>query len=333
MAAVGNSYLDLIDYYRRIEGGEMFAEVIDMLAEINPILDEAVVLEANNGTNHLTTTRTGIPSGTWRKLYQGVQPSKSTTKQVQDTTGWLEAYSEVDKKLVELAGANGSKLRLDEAEAFVEGMSNQMATALFYSDDAANPEQFMGLAPRFNSTTAENGGQIVLGGGTGSDNTSIWFVVWSPKTCHLIYPQGTKAGIQRQDLGQATKELSDGSMYEVMREHFQWDVGMSVRDWRYVSRVANIDLSEIATNGQSGGVDIDSYMIDAYYKLRQRRVRNGRAAIYCNTEVKTALHKLAQDKGNVNLTLDNFEGKEIVNFLGIPIRECDAIINTEDLVA
>lgn len=333
MATIGNTYLQLADMYRKMEKGGQIAEVIDMLAEINPIMDDAIAIQCNDGTTHMTTVRTGLPTGTWRKLYQGVQPSKSTTRQITDTTGWLEAYSEVDAKLVSLAGANGAAMRLDEAESFIEGMSNQMATALFYSDTASTPEQFMGLAPRFDDTTAENGGQIVLGGGTGADNTSVWFIVWSNKTTHLLYPNGSMAGVQRKDLGEQTKENSDGSMYQVFREHFKWDIGLSVRDWRYVSRVCNLDVSEINTNGQSGAKNIDQYMIDAYYKLRQRRVRNGKAAIYCNTTIVTALHKLAQSQGNVNLTLDDFEGKEIVKFLGIPIRECDAILNTEALVS
>lgn len=333
MATVGNTYLQLADLFRRQDNMGQIVEIIEMLEEINPILEDAMTIECNDGASHLTTTRTGLPQGTWRKLYQGVQPTKSTTRQVRDATGWLEAYSEVDAKLIELAGKGGAALRLSEAEAFVEGMSNQMASALFYSDTATDPDQFMGLAPRFNSLSAENGGQIVNGGGVGADNTSIWFIVWSPKTCHLLYPKGSMAGIQRKDLGETTKEKSDGSMYQVYREHFKWDVGMSVRDWRYVSRVANLDVSEINATGTSNSISIDEYMIDAYYKLRQRRVRNGKAAIYCTTSVKAALHKIAKDKTNVNLQVSTFEGQEIVSFIGIPIREVDAILETESLVA
>lgn len=332
MGAIGNTYLSLADYYSRLDGQKQVAEVVGMLTEINPILMDAIAQECNDGTSHLSTIRTGLPTATWRKLYQGVQPTKSTTASVKDTTGWLEAYSEVDAKLIQLAGGNGAALRLDEAEAFIEGMSNQMATALFYSDESATPEQFMGLGPRFDSLSAANGNQIIDGGGTGADNTSIWFIVWSTKTASLLYPKGTAAGVQRKDLGETTKEKSDGSLYQVFREHFQWDIGLNVKDWRYVSRVANIDVSEMRASGQSNSIDIENYMIDAYYKLRQRRVRNGTAAIYCNTDVKTALHKRARDKSNVNLTVDNFDGVEVVKFLGIPIRECDAIINTESQI-
>lgn len=329
MATIGNSYLSLADAYRRQDGSGQIAEVIEMLAELNPILDDAMAMECNDGSKHLTTTRTGIPQGTWRKLYEGVQPAKSTTKQVHDTTGWLEAYSEVDAKLIALAGKGGNALRMDEAESFVQGMSNQMASAMFYGDTATNPEQFMGLAPRFSSLAAETGGQIVNAGGAGADNTSVWFVVWSPRTVSLLYPKGSMAGVQRKDLGETTKEKADGSLYQIFREHFQWDVGMTVRDWRYVSRIANLDASDLA----SGSVDIVGLMIDAYYKLYQRRVRNGRAAIYCSTAVKTALHKKARTDNNVNLTVETVEGKEIVSFLGIPIREVDAITNTEAVVA
>ena len=330
MATVGQNYLDLADYYRKQDPDGSVAEVIEMLAEINPILEDAITQECNDGTSHLTTTRTGLPQGTWRKLYQGVQPAKSRTAQVKDTTGFLEAYSEVDNKLIKLAGGNGNALRLDEAETFVEGMSNQMASAMFYSDTDVNPEQFLGLHPRFDKLgTTGSAAQIVDDGGTGADNTSVWFVVWSPKTCCLLYPKGTSAGVQREDLGKTTKELSDGSMYEVMREHFQLDIGLTVRDWRYISRVCNIDVSDLNAAGATALDNLIKDMIRAYYKLRQRKVRNGKAAIYCNTAVKTALHLAAMDKASNTLTIEMMEGQEVVKFLGMPIREVDAIINTE----
>ncbi len=35
---------------------------------------------------------------------------------------------------------------------------------------------------------------------------------------------------------------------------------------------------------------------------------------------------------NVNLTIDEYAGKKIVSFPGIPIRRADAILNTESAV-
>ena len=330
MAEVGNTYLTLVDLYKQQEGkGEVTASIIELLAETNPILEDMIVQECNNGTGHLTTVRTGLPSATWRKLYQGVQPSKATNRQVTDSTGMLEAWSEVDSKLVALS-KNPGQFRLNEATAFIEAMNQEMASGLFYHDTATDPDKFMGLAPRFNTLSgADTSAQIINGGGSGSDNTSIWFIVWGDRTCHGLYPEGSMAGLQREDKGQTTKEVSDGSLYDVHREKFCWDLGFTVRDYRYISRVANIDVSDL----NAGTVDVEDLMIDAYYALYQRKVTGGRAAIYCNTTVKKALHKLAKNQANVNLTLDNFEGREIVRFLGIPIRETDAILDTEAAVS
>lgn len=329
MATIGNTYQTLIDLYKQ-KGpeGMVTASIIEMLSEINPILTDAITLECNDGTTNLTTVRTGLPEGTWRKLYQGVQPSKSTNKQVKDTTGMLEAWSEVDAKLVAMSG-NPGQFRLNEAQAFLQGLSNQMAETLFYGNEATEEASFTGLAPRFNSLSAENGGQIVDAGGTGSDNTSIWMVVWGPNTVHGLYPQGSSAGLSRQDLGEETKTNSDGSMYRVLREQFMWDMGLTVRDWRYVSRVANIDVSDM----QAGTVKLYDFLRKAYYKLYQRKVANGRAVIYCNSDVMEALDALATNAGTtdnfVRLTTTEIEGEQVMTYRGIPIREVDAILNTE----
>lgn len=162
---------------------------------------------------------------TWRMLYQGVQPTKSTTAQVRDATGFAEAWSEIDEKLYQLT-QDKAGLRLSEAQAFLEGLNQAMATSMFYGDQATSPAKFTGLAPRFNKlATSGSGAQIIDAGGTGSDNTSIWFLVWGENTVHSLYPKGSKAGVTREDKGVQTKTNPDGSVYDVVREKFQWDSG------------------------------------------------------------------------------------------------------------
>lgn len=327
MAVIGNTYLTLADTYKRQDPNGNIADVIELLAETNPILEDMIVQECNDGTSHLTTMRTGIPTGTFRKLYQAVQPSKSTTKQIRDTTGMMENWSEIDAKLVDLSG-NPAKLRLTEATAFIEGLSNTMASRIFYGNTATEPSEFLGLAPRFGTLAAENGGQIVDAGGTGSDNTSVWFVVWGDRTVHGLYPKGSKAGLDRDDKGKVTKDTGSG-VYDVYREKFAWDLGMSVRDWRYVSRIANIDVSDM----RAGTVKLYDFMRKAYYALYQRKVTGGKVAIYCNRDVLEALDALANNAGStdsfVRLTRAEVEGKEVLSYRGIPLRETDALLNTE----
>ena len=325
MSTVGNTYLSLIDLYKNQEGGEVAALIIEQLMQLNPILADMRVEECNQGAMHLTSIRSGIPEPTWRSLYQGVQPNKSTVKQVQDATGMLEAWSEIDKKLVDLS-RNPGQFRANEASAFLQGMANEMASTVFYGT-ASN--EFTGLAPRFNSLSAENASQIVDAGGTGSDNTSIWMVVWGDQTCHGLYPQGSMAGLQREDKGEQTKENADGGLYDVVREKFTWDLGLTVRDWRYISRIANIDVSE----AQAGNVELYTFLRKAFYKLKQRQTPNGQAVIYANTDMMEVLDALATNNGTtdayVRLMPTEIEGQMVLTYRGIPIREVDALLNTE----
>ena len=329
MSTIGNTYLTLADVFKRTDADKQLAAVIELLAQDNPILQDMIVKECNDGTTHLTTVRTGIPEGTWRMLYQGVQPTKSTTAQVRDATGMIEAWSEIDEKLVRMTG-DSAGLRLSEAQAFLEGLNQGVATSMFYGDQATSPAKFTGFAPRFNKiATSGSGAQIVDAGGTGSDNTSIWFIVWGENTVHGLYPKGSKAGIDREDKGKQTKTNADGSILDVVREKFQWDIGLSVRDYRYVSRIANIDVSDV----KAGNVKLYDFMRKAYYKLKQRRVMGGRAAIYLNTDMLEALDALATNGGTtdnfVRLTRKEIEGEEVLTYRGIPLRESDALLNTE----
>ncbi|MXF24183.1 major capsid protein, partial [Escherichia coli] len=87
---------------------------------------------------------------------------------------------------------------LSEDRAFIEAMNQAMAQTLFYGDSSVNPQQFMGLSSRYSSLSAGNAQNIIDAGGTGTDNTSIWLVVWGENTVHGIFPKGQKAGIQME---------------------------------------------------------------------------------------------------------------------------------------
>jgi len=337
MAVLGNTYLDLIDLYRRQDPDGTIADIIEMQAQLNPILDDAVAVECNSGTKHSTTIRTGLPTSTWGQLYEGIAQSKSTTQQVEDTTGFNEALSQVDTRLLKLA-KNPGAVRLSEATPFLESMNQTISSAMFYEDTATNPKAFKGLGARFNSTTGQSGKQIVLAGGSGSDNTSIWFVTWGDNQTHLLYPEGSQAGLSREDKGEQRVTDDNSNPYYVEEELFRWHIGLTVRDWRYVSRVANIDVSDL----NAGSVDIYKFMRQAYYANRGRRVKQGKMAIYCNSDVMQALD--ASGTGSVTNssghTVDKLQtrpmeiqGKEVLTYRGIPIREVDAILNTEAIVA
>lgn len=334
MATLAVTHPTLLDLARRLtpDGQSIESDIVEILNETNEILDDMVFVEGNLQTGHRTTIRSGLPAPTWRKLYGGVQPTKSQTVQVTDTTGMMEAYAEVDKALADLNG-NAAAFRLSEDRAHIEGMSQELADALFYASEGTTPEKITGFAPRFNSTTAANGENIILGGGSQTDNSSIWLIVWGPNTVHGIIPKGSRAGIQVSDKGQVTIENIDGSggRMEAYRTHYRWDVGLTVRDWRYVVRIANIDKSALTVDA-SAGANISDLMVQAIEKVPN--INGGRAVFYVPRNIRTWLRRqqISAIK-NSTLTMELMSGRQVLAFDGIPIRRVDALSADEALVS
>lgn len=340
MATLGTSVLTYADWAKRVEDNNKIGTIIEILSQTNEVLLDMLVMEGNLPTGHKTVIRTGLPTATWRLLNYGVQPSKSTTAPVIDTCGNLEAYAEVDKDIAALNGGT-AEFRLSEVVAFLEAMNQQVASTLFYGNVAVNPERFMGFAPRYNSLAGSaSGAQIVDMGGTGSTNTSIWIVTWGERTAHGIFPKGKITGLQHDDLGEWVKDDSSG-MRQVLRDHFKWELGLTVRDWRYNVRLANIDVTLL--NGASAA-NILNGLVRGLWRLpttspMQTNVQTsdapsvagmmGRTVIYCNRVVGTYLDLQAMNKTNSMLQLREYAGMVVNTFRGIPIRVCDALLNTE----
>lgn len=340
MATLTQKFLTLADVYKRTDGRGNAAQIMEMMnGTAQDIFTDFTMMECNDGTKHIYTTRTGLSSVGWGALYEGIPQGKSTTQQVTETTGFAEKLISVDKRVLELAGANANAVRAQESEADIESMSKELVTALFYHNTDTNARLPKGLAPRFGvKATSGAGAQIVDAGGTGSDNTSIWFVTWGGSGLNCIYPQGTSAGIKQEDKGEQRVLDGNGNPYFVAEELIRAHCGFALGDYRRCARVANVDVSDM----QAGSVNLYNFLRKAYYRVHGLRNANvsvtsdtqpGRTVIYCNRDVLEALDALATNGG----TTDNFtrlrwmeiEGKEVLTYRGLPIRETEAILNTE----
>ena len=329
--ALTSTYLTLLDWAKREKPGGGIDEIIEVLATSNPIIADASVMEGNLPTGHQTTRRSSDPTGTWRLLNKGVQAEKSTTEQITDLVGILESYSQVDVDLASL-NANEAAFRASEDNAFITGFNDTIATALFYGDQNATPESMHGLDPRYNDLTTPAGAtstQIINGGSATGNNTSVWLVTWGPQTCSLMFPRGSQAGLQSMDMGRQLVRDSTNNLYEAWVTKFQWKLGLVLRDYRYVIRICNIDYATLSADA-STGADLMDEMLDAYYARPTVDLGNmAKTFWYCNKTIARFLHKQAQNKSNVNLTIQDPAGQPIVSFLGAPIHICDNILNTE----
>ena len=330
-----NGYPTLMDVARR-SGNESSAKVVEVLNQTNDALDDIPWIECNSGVVHKTTLRTSIPLPVWRMLNAGVPVKKSHTKQISVGCGMLEVYAEVDKKQVDLAtagmvdgaAANAAAANhiADENKAFIEGFGQEISRVLFYGDPA-NPQEPVGLTHYYNKLGNTN---VIDGGGTGNDNTSIWLIAWDKQSIHGIYPKGTFGGLKEEFLGQHTVKDADGGQFEAYRTHYEWNAGFAVRDIRCGARICNLDMAALTSNG-TNAPDLIDLLTSAYYKM-PKEARGYRKAFYLRREILEALDKQARNAKNLMLNYSDVFGKEVLTFRGIPLREQESLLDSESRV-
>lgn len=343
MSTLSTSNLTLADWAKRTDPDGRVPIIAELLSQSNEILEDCVFKEGNLPTGERVVVRTGLPAVYWRALNQGIPSSKSTTAQVDEAAGILEARSEVDKDLAMLNG-NTAQFRLSEDQAFLEAMNQTQATTLFYGNPAVDPKTFLGLAPRYSDigagSPANSQNILSAGGADATANTSIYLVVWGDQTVYCHFPKGSKAGLIHEDLGEQTVYNSDGTRLQAYSTRYQWKNGLVVKDWRYVVRICNINVTHLLaqdnTQAASASTAIIKLMARAMYRIPNMAM--GRAAFYMNRTVHSGLSIAALDKSQyvlkINEGLSQFGTPySWLSFLGIPLRRVDAIVNTEAVVS
>ena len=303
---------------RHLNGAAL--NVAEVLAETNEFLQDAVFQEANGMTGHTFVQRTALPAGTWRTFNNGVTPTNSQTRKVTEGIGLLEAHSEIDEALYNIAPSKDA-VRAQEDEAFIMGLGNDFSDTFVYGDTDAHPERFKGLDRRVTATSAAN---CIGGGGTGSDTSSAWVVTWGPQACYLVYPPGMPTGITAEDMGRVYVSGAGSGNYWAYQTKFTLMTGLVVTDSRAIQRIANIE-----TAGTTNILDDD----DLIAAINTSAAVPGRKVIYMNATIKTQLDIMAKDRSNVRYLPGEFGGREVMTFKGIPIRQMDSIVDTETAIA
>jgi hypothetical protein len=310
-------------------------DIIELMAQELTILDDIPWKEATHLDGNHTVLRVELPKVAWGRLYKGTDASKSAITMVKDPVAMLEGRSIIDARLLKIHGSQARSYRAGEAKAFMESLRQKLATAIFYGNVAGNPDGIHGFDPRYAYSNAPN---VINAGGTGSECTSIWGVVWGENETMGIFPKDSPAGVSHRDLGEDDAYDPNGKPFRAVSDLYEWNVGLSVRDWRCVFRICNIPVASLMLKkGDAGFIDLHRLTIRAKNLLPPEKLP--RLKWYCNRDVMTALELQASDAGNVTLVYRKedarragplFKSYIVEDLHGCPLRQNDCILSTEE---
>lgn len=339
MATLSSQALTWADLITKQGPDGSIGTVAEVLNQHNVVMRDGAFITANKGTEHETLVRVGLPETAWMKVGGYVKPTKSQTRAQKFTTGFCRSLSQVPQDILDLADDEAA-LRLSEAGPHLEGIAQEFEFMFFNGNTKTNPLGFDGLAAYYNALPVGNNNasnQVISAAGAGSDNTSIYLVRHGEQQTSLIVPKNIPMGIQREDKGSQRDTDEVGGVRYVQEEMFTLHSGVSIKDYRANSRIANIDVSNAAGNT----VDIMEFMVSAYHRARMPKhnheVENSaflgaRACWYMNGTLFEILDKQSRNKDlnpALQLTVKEIQGEEVTMFRGLPIRVTDGITNTE----
>lgn len=336
MAALGANLVTLADVAKSKD--KQIGKVAEVLMQENAALMDIPYMEMNEGTIHKEDIRSALPNVYYRKANQPIPASKSTVEERTFTAAHFESKSQLDKAVAQRGGTDRIAYnRWNQAQGHIQAMGQEQASLMVYGSPATANRKTAGFFDIYSTLSAseETSKQIVDAGGTGSDNCSILKVHWGERSVFGVYPKGTQAGLQRIDHSKGgnlvqihgTDENGNPGTFWGYEEEFMVDHGLVVKDYRQAARIANIDVSNLVSG--TGAADLIDLMISAHYKIDNPN--NGQGVWYVNRTVEAHLHKQALTKvgQGAGLTYENYQGQQVLMFLGSPVRRMDALLNSE----
>lgn len=339
MAGLGGTVLDLAQVAKRTDPNGMPARMANTLIQSIPEIQDIPWVPSNLPTGHRSTITVGEPTVHLRRINEGVESSRSTASQITDGMSMLNAFSTVDPKLLEISG-NGPAHRMQEGKMFVQSMGKKFAQLLWYGQEIDDEREFNGFMTRYNTFTGNVADNVLDGGASGSDNCSIWLVGWSPETVFGIYPKNGSAGLKHISHGLALHQESTslgGSKMAAFTDEWAWDCGLVVKDWRYVVRISNVDVSEALSI--TGDQELTDYATNIMFLMVEARNKIPilgacRPVFYMPRDLFIAYEKqaLARTVANV-FESKQVDGQAITTCRSIPMKISDQLVYDESIVS
>ncbi|ENC6709928.1 hypothetical protein ABKY54_004538 [Vibrio harveyi] len=329
MALKGNGLPNIIDVMEATDPDGTMPEVAMLLAEENPILLHLPFFEANEAMSHTEMVQVSLPNSEVRLFNRGVKTSHGKTTKIKDGIAMFEQRATVDVEIANLNG-NSSKWRMMQNKMHLERMSQDVSDQVFYGNEHSADDNTSGVATRYNSLSGELGKYVIDAGGKSGALTSIYVIVWGEDTVNCRYPKGQgKQLLSDEDNGKVTIDQGGGRRLDVYESVYKSKIGLSVRDHRYIIRIANIPVAQLDKKGTN--IDLWDLINSAQHKIK--KIRPGKTFAYMSRTAFAYLDKQSLNKENVRLTQKEVDGTLLEESRGILFSVCDSVLETEALVA
>ncbi len=332
MSLKGNGLPNILDVMNATDPEDNIADTVQLLGEENPVILHWPFFEANKTMSHEESVQTALPNSEVRQFNRGVVATTGKTNKIEDGIAMFEQRAVVDVEVANLNG-NSKQWRAKQDMDHLEKMSQDLSDQFFYGNENSGQDNTAGLASRYNSLSGELGEYVIDAGGTTGNLTSIYIVVYGERMVNCRYPKGqSKQLFDMQDKGEVTITQDDNGTsrrLDVYESVYKSKMGVSVRDHRYVIRIANIPVDLLDKKGTN--CDLWDLINSAEHKIK--RVIPGKTYAYMNRSVSAYLDKQSLNKENVRLTQEEVDGVKLMASRDIYFSVCDSIINAEELVA
>ena len=321
---------DVINSYSSLDGNAMYVKVANVLALKCPLFRMLPMQASNQVMSEITSKVQSMGAGTLRRFNEYVVPTANKRVPGTEPIAMIQDWSEVDAALYNIQN-DPTQWRMDEDAIKVESMTQSVEDQFINGNIASDPAGINGFFTRYKSSTVRPNGvsttryNVQLGGGSGSDVTSILVLELGPNKVYGIYPKNTRAGLNIENKGLVTSESSTGRM-DVYRTKMEMFFGLVVKDDKCVQRIANIEIS-----------GTDNLFNPAQLSSALRRLPGGGQApgtvILVPPTVMDQMDVMAMDKLNVQYTPDEVWGGQITRFQRVPVYVAEKISEAQTAIS
>lgn len=341
MATKGSRYYTMRDLLAgRTPNGFVDKDVVEMMAQENPVLQDVLWKECNKGREDFVTIRTGMPDAVTRAYYEGFKGSKSSKKQVTNSCCTVTTGLEFDWRMYQ-EDKDKVAFLTDEQRAHASTLGDKVASLLFYGSTESDARGINGFARTFGEYGLASGSGMMtddkkaafycLNGGDSASaqmKRSLFLVGWGPRSVHGIYPEGTSSGIQIGQLVNQYQSDGDGGNVMMGLQEMNWNAGLNIRDFRYCGRIANINIATDPTS--SGATDVTKLVRKLVTRVKSNGVRQ---RMYMSRLLFEHIADQFAKLTNANaVRYADLEQKKDASLMGIPVSFCDALNADEDAV-